>query len=235
MRRIFLLFFIVLTLGSKSQNYIITMLDTIKYGNCGDLLLPTVTFSNTITGTVFMHMERITKNIPSGWTSCFCAPECLPQTQSVYDFTIGSIGSKGNPDGTQDVSPNFGTDSIPGVGEVIVVFNEIGVNKFDTIHFRGITSKLSGINEIKSHNNEYKLYPNPACRSVNLSFKQDKQKPEKIELYSVVGKKVKDISCNDFVNESEIIISTEDLANGVYYMKISSGTSQKTLRLSVSN
>ena len=235
MRKMFLLFFIIAAFSVKSQNYSISTLDTVKYGNCTDLLLPSVTFSNTITGIVFMHMERITKNIPSGWTSCFCAPECLPQTQSVYDFTIGSTGSKGNPDGTQDVKPNFGTDTIPGTGEIIVVFNEIGVNHFDTIRFRGITSMLSGINEINSESNEYKLYPNPANGSIHLSYKQDKCEPKRIEIYSVLGEKVKDISCSDLVKENEIIISTEDLINGVYYLKINSATFQKTLKLSVSN
>jgi hypothetical protein len=232
MRRALLLFFITLTIVAKSQNYIITTLDTVKFGNCYDLLLPTVTFSNAITGTVFMHMERITKNIPSGWTSCFCAPECLPQTQSVYDFTIGSTGSKGNPDGTQNVSPNFGTDSIPGVGEVIVVFNEIGVNKFDTIHFRGITSKLSGINEIKGMGNEFKLYPNPGHSLINLLYKEE---PKKMEIYSVLGEKVKDIPCSEFVKQNEISINTEDLINGVYYLKINSSTLQKTIKFSVYN
>ena len=235
MRRVLVLFSIIITLVAKGQNYIITNFDTVKVGNCTDLLLPTVTFSNTISGVVYMHMERITKNIPMGWTSCFCAPACLPQTQAVYDFTIGSTGSKGNPDGTQNVSPNFGTDTIPGTGEVIVVFNEIGVNKFDTIRFRGITSKLSGINEILNQSTEFKLYPNPASGSMHLAYKHDRSGLKKMEIFSVLGEKVKDITYTDLVNANEIIINTEDLINGVYYLKINSVTFQKTLKFSVSN
>jgi hypothetical protein len=233
MKRILFVVLIVGCFVTKGQNYIITMYDTVKYGNCGDLLLPTVTFSSTTGSPVQMHFKRILKNIPTGWTSCFCAPSCIPQTQDTMNFTIPAVGDKNHPP-YQNVTPNFGTDSISGVGEVIVVFNEIGVNHYDTIYFRGFTSCLAGIKEISGNEFGLRAYPNPTSKSITVSY--ELQNPAKAEIFNVTGQKMKELMISPvLLGKKEIKIDLENLKDGVYYLKFTSEGRHQTIKFCVSN
>jgi hypothetical protein len=214
MKKFFLILLLIGSFNIQSQNYVISMYDTVKYGNCGDLLLPTVTFSNTSANPVQMHFHRILKAIPTGWTSCFCAPSCIAQTLDSLNFTIPNGGTKNNPN-TQNVSPNFGTDSIPGIGEVIVVFNEIGVNHYDTIHFRGITSKLAGI-ETFEKNESFLISPNPFTDFI--SIKNFGEQIKAIQLFDINGKEIYKSNCQSLQLEFKVRVT--DFPAGQYFLLI---------------
>jgi len=160
MRKIILVSLLAVALGCDGQNNTLTAYDTVKYGNCGDLLLPMVTVNNTSSNPITMLARRILKNIPAGWTSCFCYPYCVPQDQDSLYFTIVAGGDKNNPS-FQFVAPNFGTDSFPGIGEIMVVVGEVGVNHTDTIRYRGITACLTGIHA--DQKKPFLAMPNPSA------------------------------------------------------------------------
>ncbi len=236
MKKILLLLIIPFSFILKGQNYIISMYDTIKYGNTGATLLPMAIFTNVSIAPVQMHMNRIVKNIPAGWTSCFCYPTCLAQTTNTFDFVI-PIAS-GKIAATQTVAPNFGTDSIAGVGVIIVVFNEIGTTKYDTVRYRGITSKPTGIKETNSINNfELNVYPNPASNFLNLKYSLQKIGPLKFEIFSVTGQKLKETNSSSDLNQGEnkSQINIEGFESGLYYLKLSSEKLSQTIKFTVIN
>ena len=212
MKKYTFLFFMI-SIFLKGQNYIIINYDTLKIGNCGDFLLPSVTFSNTSTNPVQIHFLRILKNIPTGWTSCFCAPICIAQTQDSLNFTIGIGGTKSAPN-TQSVAPNFGTDSLAGTGEVIVIFNEVGVNHFDTITFRGITAKVAGITHYEKET--FLVYPNPSKDII--SIKSLGKNVKSIQLFNIEGELVKQTFYQSYQDNFKINIS--EIPSGIYYLSI---------------
>jgi len=167
MRKLILVSLLSIVFGCAGQNYTLTSYDTVKYGNCGDLFLPMVTISNISANPIPMLARRILKNIPAGWTSCFCYPYCVPQDQDSLYFTIVANGDKNNPS-FQYVAPNFGTDSFPGIGEIIVVISEVGVNQTDTVRYRGITSCLTGIHA--DQNKPFRIMPNPSADFVIVKY-----------------------------------------------------------------
>ena len=204
--------FILISFISKGQNFFISTYDTVQYGNCGDLMLAPIIFTNTSVVPVQMHMNRIVKNIPSGWTSCFCYPTCLAQTTNTLDFII-PIAS-GKVAGTQTVSPNFGTDSIPGTGIIIVVFNEIGTTVYDTITFRGITSSPAGVQSIEKESPV--IYPNPVADFIVI--KNSEKQIKSIQLLSMEGKETNHTLTEYFKNEIKIDIKM--IPAGIYYLLI---------------
>lgn len=208
----YIFLFVMLSSFMKGQNYAITMYDTIKYGNCGDLLLPTVTFSNTSASPVQMFFRRILKNIPTGWTSCFCAPTCLAQTQDSLSFTIPIATGKNG--AVQNISPNFGTDTIPGVGHLIVIFNEVGVNHYDTIYFRGVTSKLAGIKTYEKES--FILFPNPTADFIYLKNIENEIKA--VRIFNILGEEVFKTTFNKYENDLKINVS--NLVNGQYFLNV---------------
>lgn len=151
-------------MGVSAQNYTLTAYDTVYYGNPGDLFIPSVTLTNTSNDTLYMMARRIVRNVPAGWNSCFCFPYCVPQTQDTLLFFIPP--NEGKNTNVCQVAPNFGTDSIPGIGVVVVVITEIGKTQMDTVTYRGITNSPAGI-EAQENASLY-LYPNPAGNSIWL-------------------------------------------------------------------
>lgn len=204
--------FVAICFIGRGQNYSFAAYDTIKYGNPGELFIDSLILVNNTSSPVKMFLHRIVKNIPSGWTSCFCNPECIAQTQDTLTFYIPVDGN--HMAGQAFVSPNFGTDSIPGVGEVIVVLNEVGVNHYDTVRFRAITTSLAGI--YKPGKENFIVYPNPVQKA--LYIKDLNKHIKSIKLFNSLGIEVSNCNVDFFNEEIEVLLTNFDTGN--YYLQI---------------
>lgn len=80
-------------------------------------------------------------------------------------------------------------------------------------------------------NNSFSIYPNPARdRNINLLFEDNRGKKALVEVYDLVGRKLKSIQldANGFSNHS---LNLENLSAGTYLVKFQSGNFQTTKKL----
>ncbi len=74
------------------------------------------------------------------------------------------------------------------------------------------------------------LYPNPSKDILNIKLFDNNSKKLTLDIYNVLGKKVRDYSYDNLINESLISLSVSDLPNGVYFLKIEGELDSYTLR-----
>lgn len=136
----------------NAQNYTLTPLKMNVQGSPNDFMLDSLIVTNTSNKDISIFINRLQKNIPSGWASCFCSPTCIAPFRDTLTWTIPA-------NSFCSISPNFNTDSIPGLGTVIVEVYEIGyASSADTVTFTGSTLG-NGITESFIQN--IRIYPNP--------------------------------------------------------------------------
>lgn len=90
-----------------------------------------------------------------------------------------------------------------------------------------------GLNESGLDITSLTVYPNPADEELNVKFSL--QNADKTTLYvqDVSGKIVKATTVNGTVGKNIVMIPTAELAQGMYFLNIQSGSSQKTLQFVV--
>jgi hypothetical protein len=94
----------------------------------------------------------------------------------------------------------------------------------DTVFF------FVGLNEI--NNFESKVYPNPFTEQTTISYSLSTNSNVNIEVYNYLGEKVETL-----VNETKVagkhnaIFSTSNMAKGIYFIRITAGYQQKTIKV----
>lgn len=96
---------------------------------------------------------------------------------------------------------------------------------------------LAGVKENNAINFELNSYPNPASKNINVAYTLTNTNPIKFEILSVTGQRIKEININSnlSVGKNESKIDIETLANGIYYLKISSDGKSQTRKISIYN
>lgn len=166
LKKIYSFIFIAsISLNLSAQDYILNPTNLNVQGNPGDFMLSTLIVNNTSANTITMHFERIVKNIPVNWSSCFCYPACLAPSIDTLTFSIAPFSS-------DSIKPNYNTDlSTPGIGYVTITLYQQGFpSSIDTIAFSGSTLSASGINETAFSPN-FTAYPNPFNTSLTIHNK----------------------------------------------------------------
>ncbi|MBA3664496.1 MAG: T9SS type A sorting domain-containing protein [Bacteroidetes bacterium] len=110
------------------------------------------------------------------------------------------------------------------------------VNGSGNISVSGIQSAISnalatvGMKENNGNSFQTKLSPNPVNNELTFTFKLAEKLT--IEIYSVLGQKVKSI---ENVTGSEVKINTESLCNGSYFARISDGQNSETIKFLIAH
>ena len=174
----FILFLGLHPVGLNAQNYILDPYNLDVTGMPGDFLLASLAVSNPGTADIVIFINRIVKNLPPGWTSCFCYPMCVAPLLDTLTWTI--------PAGTSvDISPNFQTTITPGFGIVRVeLLNLTSGSVADTITFTGSTMS-TGITEIKK---DIQIFPNPV--NDKLFIESSDAFPITVSIFDSTGKLV---------------------------------------------
>lgn len=151
-------------------------------------------------------------NKPSGWGDLsICDPiNCygVINANDYYTFTLGN-GKNGT------IKLDFSTGSAPftpGSSNIKIMFKSLrNTNNKDTltVDVKGWAAAVKEVAKIK----ELTFYPNPA--KDNIVLKYSTKEPIQIDIYNVLGMRVKSITHSS--NESNIDIS--DLQNGVYFLR----------------
>ena len=202
---------ILFALLVRSQDYNLIPVNPNAQGNPGDLFRASVHVQNTNgESDIVMHLKRIVKNLPPYWTSCFCFPDCIAPWIDTMTFLL--------PAGVTDsIEPNFGTDSVPGIGYITITLYQEGFpNHIDTITFSGSTLPAGIISIAESGIN---IFPNPVSQILNISCKNFSS----AELFSADGRKVLRIQ------NSTVDVSA--LPDGIYFLQIISGSKTFTSKI----
>jgi hypothetical protein len=171
-------------------------------------------FSNTSTDpndTVF-SWTVLNFSKPNGWGDLsVCDPiNCygVINANDVYSFTLGN-GKNGI------VKLDFSTGSAPytpGSSNIKIMFKSSrNTNSKDTltVDVRGWAAAVKEVVRAK----ELSFYPNPA--KDNIVLKYSTKEPLQIDIYNVLGLRVKTI----FHTSNESIVDISDLQNGVYFLR----------------
>ncbi len=88
------------------------------------------------------------------------------------------------------------------------------------------TDELLGTNGFDTANT-IKLYPNPTTNSMTISVSKAAEAPNSYSIYNTIGQQ---IASQKITSDSDLRVNTSALSTGVYFIKLSKGTSTKTLR-----
>jgi hypothetical protein len=89
---------------------------------------------------------------------------------------------------------------------------------------------LAGIKENTSTNYQTKLSPNPAQNEISFSYELKQTEQISIEIYNLIGAKIKQVDNSSIIGKNEIKINTESLSNGTYFLKINNGKTSDTVK-----
>lgn len=173
-------------------------------------LVATSSFSNTTTDTLdnSFTWKIISLTLPNGWDlSSLCDPMNCTGLQKLYDSSQFSL--KAGKNGV--VSVDFTTSNNAGNAVAKVLFRSNKTQNTDTltVNVKGWAAAVKETTKTK----ELTFFPNPA--KDNLIIKYNVKEPITVEIYNVLGMRVKTSNLNS--NESNIDIS--DLQNGVYFLR----------------
>ncbi len=170
-------------------------------------MLSTLIVNNTSNSTISIHVERIVRNLPPNWTSCFCYPWCVAPFIDTLTFPIAPFSS-------DSIKPNYHTDpSIPGIGYVTITLYQVGFpNNIDTVAFSGSTLLASGIEEPLTTTID--IYPNPVTE--NLIVSNPSNTSCILRIYNAAGEMITEKGISD----KKSVLGLRQLPEGYYTIQI---------------
>lgn len=135
---------------------------------------------------------------------------------------------------------DYGSAAMPKVvvlgGSAHSVFYNVG-NAVDTAALvAGINNALAAPSAIESeteNKGELNVYPNPANSLINLSFVLNKSSNILVEIMNSLGQSVYSITEVYNSGEFKLTINTNDLPNGVYFLKFSNESGSQIVKINI--
>jgi len=91
------------------------------------------------------------------------------------------------------------------------------------------------IAEPENYISRFTLFPNPAAAFTEVSYSLESATEVNCSIYNLVGENVKAFfSCTESAGEHSLSIDCSTLNNGLYFVKLIAGRTEKTIKLSVS-
>jgi len=171
----------------------------------------------------------------------------------VYDIASDVLSLVAEHDSSRFVTggANFLTQDEETSG-IIDVSNILGTNTFlfvDQAHYTTgistdvveggqlLTLKINNFTLTNStptkFENSIRLYPNPSNNETKVQFNLDSNASITITLYDVLGKLVLKSENNLIQGNQEIALNTQNLNNGLYFLKLSNGNNEANIKLIV--
>jgi len=169
----------------------------------------------------------------------------------IGDISCASLNnwanSNGMPNGPRFSNPAIDMNDYGGAGmpktvvlgggsSHTVYFNQN--NALNTTNFTNAintaTAASTGINEVTSANYKTSISPNPATNEVTVSFELKQNENVSVEIYNLVGQKVKTLDASAVKGKNDLKVNLEGLSNGNYFLKLNNGKSTDTLKLLIS-
>lgn len=171
---------------------------------------------NSTSGSVNLKWTRTEVMMPSGWLSQVCDKNnCYNPPVSIQSFVLAP-----NENGALKVKfiPNG-----PGTSMVKLDVNSIDNSNLSTTAY--FVATASGSNSVKTQEiKDLLLYPTPVRENMQVVFKPT-MKPQRIEIFNVLGQKVKVFPVQLEPNNYRMELQLSDLDKGMYFLRLyQSGT-----------
>lgn len=175
------------------------------------------------TDTMF-RWKILSITMPTGWEFGMCDPlNCLTNVK-VDDDGFFSI----KPDNQGEFKGDFVPNNVSGIGTARVLINSVKFPEmFDTLTYT-VNAWVTSVKEVNK-SKEISVFPNPAKERVTIKYQT--KETVAVEVYNVLGTRVKTIYHNGL--ESEINIG--DLKNGVYFIRFKDGNQTISKQITVAN
>ncbi|MES2567028.1 MAG: GEVED domain-containing protein [Bacteroidota bacterium] len=150
----------------------------------------------------------------------------------------------------QGLPENTGTESyfilvdIPGLdtnGTYDQLIINVGKNAYTNLDFIVDSAKINpvsavSVNDISAKEHSIKIFPNPASSMVTIQYSLKEDSNVKIELFDIFGKSVLTVlnQKGQSMNQHSYSVPLENLASGMYFIKININGAESTVKLSVS-
>jgi len=94
----------------------------------------------------------------------------------------------------------------------------------------------TGIDEVNADNMKLSVYPNPINGNSTLEYSLGRQSKVEIGTYNLQGQLINSID-EGVMNEGthRINLPTADLVQGLYFVRVRAGTTEKTMRMVIAN
>jgi len=109
------------------------------------------------------------------------------------------------------------------------VFEVVTAGSFDVYVLKLNEATITGIGEKINRSGSVSIYPNPSGGQFNLKINDGSENSAKIELADLTGKLI--FSITSEIGENNTSIDVSDLANGIYFLKVSNEKLNETLKL----
>lgn len=178
--------------------------------------------SNKITNNsgdrININWERITNDLPEGWTSAICFGDvCLIETISSGDQEIDA-GE------TLDFKLQINTNgaSLAGAGNVVIEIRDVTNALLASSSFVPEVFATS-IEEVPNLEQEVSIYPNPVRDVLNLDF-YNYENIEVVEIYNMLGKVVERVVIENTNETKKIDLSS--LSEGMFFLSLIDNNNQ---------
>lgn len=95
---------------------------------------------------------------------------------------------------------------------------------------------VSGVNEEQKRNFQLSIFPNPVNDKLSLTYFLSQTSEVKIDLYDMLGSKIANIiSERQSSGKHDSQYNFDQLSNGIYFLKLSSGDASQIIRFTVSH
>lgn len=88
---------------------------------------------------------------------------------------------------------------------------------------------ILGMNSVENNLRRITVYPNPASNILNVAYEARNAQSNTVEMVDMVGKVVKSFAIHSNEGVNNVVIDTEALRNGMYFIKVSDGSSVSTI------
>ncbi len=100
----------------------------------------------------------------------------------------------------------------------------------------GISAALAAtaVKENSADNYKAIISPNPASNEISLSYELKQSENVSIQIYNLIGEKVRSIENVSTTGKNEMKINVEGLSNGAYFLRINNGKKTDNVRFVIS-
>jgi len=202
---------------------------------CGSCVGPSLTTSNVVASFENSYPEKVFMYLVDDYANTNCnslnnwANNNNIHPASVFSNSAIKMSDYGSP----------GMPKVVVVGDVNhAVFynanNSVNATALQEAINTAITSTTTGVEEDKSAFSSVEFFPNPSSTNSSIVFSLVKSSDVKVEIHDQLGKKVSEMNLANLPQgENKIEISTAELSNGIYFIKLSDGIRSKMIKVAI--
>jgi hypothetical protein len=202
---------------------------------CGSCVGPSLTTSNVVESFATSYPDKVFMYLVDDFANTSCTSlNSWANNNNIHPASVFSNSSIKMSD--------YGSQGMPKVVVVADVNHAVFYNANDIVNASAlqeaintaITSTTTRIAEDKTIFSSLEFFPNPSSTSSSIVFSLEKSSDIKVEILDQLGKRVYEMNLDNLsAGENIIEISTAELSNGIYFVKLSDGIQSKMIKVAI--